>query len=185
MSQSNLQNGRLNYEGRMWFFHWGVSLGWNWNYTSNPKVKFCQNGRKLLSPFVPFRSACSLISSFNISLQLQFFLEVHAQKMTPLLCLLLIVEINVFMVLLFRTRLRRLVMFVLDRVKEGRGPIMSTVAVTLFAVLMSSLYSIMRIQKRLMETGAVNPTDQILLSNHILDSSLMGTFSFLSVTLWS
>lgn len=106
------------------------------------------------------------------------------QKMTPLLCMLLFAETNVIMILLFRTPLRKLVMFVLDRVKEGRGPIMSTVAATLFALLISCLYSIMRIQKRSMETGAVNPTDQVLLTNYILDASLMGTF-YLFSNLWS
>lgn len=97
--------------------------------------------------------------------------------MTPLLCLLVFAEINVILVLLFRTLLRKLVMFGLDRLKNSRGPIMSTVAMTLFAVLMSSLYSILRIQKHSMETGAVNPSDHVLLANHILDSSLMGIFS--------
>ncbi|MFS7922066.1 putative B-cell receptor-associated protein [Helianthus anomalus] len=101
--------------------------------------------------------------------------------MTPLLCLLVIAEITVILVLLFRTPLRRLVMFVLDRLKEGQGPVMSTVGVTLFAVLMSSLYSIVRIQKRSMETGGINPTDHVLLTNHILDSSLMGFCLFLGL----
>ncbi|GJT50094.1 B-cell receptor-associated protein 31 [Tanacetum coccineum] len=72
-------------------------------------------------------------------------------------------------------------MFVLDRFKEGRGPIMSTVALTLFLVLLSSLYSIFRIQKRSMETGTVNQTDHVLLANHILDSSLMGFCLFLGL----
>ncbi|KAI7744020.1 hypothetical protein M8C21_019611 [Ambrosia artemisiifolia] len=72
-------------------------------------------------------------------------------------------------------------MIVLDRLKEGQGPIMLTVAVTLLAVLMSSLYSIVRIQKRSMETRSVNPTDQVLLANHILDSSLMGFCLFLGL----
>lgn len=78
------------------------------------------------------------------------------------------------MILLFRTPLRKLVMIVLDCLKESRGPVISTVATTLFLILMSCLYSIMRIQKRSIETGAVNPTDQVLLANHILDASLMG-----------
>ncbi|KAK9077563.1 hypothetical protein SSX86_005900 [Deinandra increscens subsp. villosa] len=101
--------------------------------------------------------------------------------MTPLLCILVIAEINVILVLLFRTPLRKLVMFMLNRLKNGHGPIMSTVGVTLFAVLMSSLYSILRIQKRSMESGAVNPTDQVLLANYILDSSLMGFCLFLGL----
>nr|GEW85280.1 B-cell receptor-associated protein 31-like [Tanacetum cinerariifolium] len=101
--------------------------------------------------------------------------------MTPLLCILVAIEINVIMILSFRTPLRRLAMFLLDRFKEGRGPIMSTVALTLFLVLLSSLYSIFRIQKRSMETGTVNQTDHVLLANHILDSSLMGFCLFLGL----
>ncbi|PWA59163.1 B-cell receptor-associated protein 29/31 [Artemisia annua] len=101
--------------------------------------------------------------------------------MTPLLCILLAIEINVIMLLSFRTPLRSLAMFVLDRFKEGRGPIMSTVSVTLFLVLLSSLYSIFRIQKRSMETGTVNQTDHVLLANHILDASLMGFCLFLGL----
>nr|XP_043631021.1 uncharacterized protein LOC122602396 [Erigeron canadensis] len=101
--------------------------------------------------------------------------------MTPLLFVLLIAEINMVMILLFKTPLRKLAMFVLDRLKEGRGPILSTIGVTLFAVLMSSLYSIMRIQKRSMETGVVNSNDHVLLANHILDASLMGCSLFLGL----
>ncbi|KAL8264283.1 hypothetical protein R6Q59_022413 [Mikania micrantha] len=101
--------------------------------------------------------------------------------MTPLLIMLVILEINVILVLLFRTPIRRLVMFVMDCLKEGRGPIMSVVGATLFVILMSSLYSIIRIQKRSLEMGAVNPTDQVLLTNHVLDSSLMGFCLFLGL----
>ena len=97
--------------------------------------------------------------------------------MTPFLCMLVIAEMVVTIILLFRTPLRKLVMIAMDRLKEGRGPIMSTVATTLFVFLMSTLYSILRIQKRSMETSGVNPTDHVLLANHILDASLMGMFS--------
>ncbi|KAJ9551504.1 hypothetical protein OSB04_015549 [Centaurea solstitialis] len=101
--------------------------------------------------------------------------------MTPFLCMLVIAEMVVIMILLFRTPLRKLVMIVMDRLKDSRGPILSTVATTLFVFLVSTLYSIMRIQKRSMETGAVNPTDHVLLANHILDASLMGFCLFLGL----
>ncbi|KAI3703000.1 hypothetical protein L6452_28754 [Arctium lappa] len=101
--------------------------------------------------------------------------------MTPFLGVLVIAEMLVIMILLFRTPLRKLVMIVMDRLKDGRGPVMSTVAATLFVFLMSTLYSITRIQKRSMETGAVNPTDHVLLANHILDASLMGFCLFLGL----
>ncbi|KVI02308.1 uncharacterized protein LOC112501227 [Cynara cardunculus var. scolymus] len=101
--------------------------------------------------------------------------------MTPFLCMLVIAEMVVILILLFRTPLRKLVMVVMDRLKEGRGPVMSTVAATLFVFLMSTLYSIMKIQQRSMENGAVNPTDHVLLANHILDASLMGFCLFLGL----
>ncbi|KAI3496918.1 hypothetical protein L1887_39296 [Cichorium endivia] len=101
--------------------------------------------------------------------------------MTPLLCVFLIAEMGVIMILLFRTPIRKVVMLVLDRLKESRSRVMSTVATTLFLILLSCLYSIVRIQKRSIETGAVNPTDQVLLANHVLDASLMGFCLFLGL----
>lgn len=63
----------------------------------------------------------------------------------------------------------------LDRVKRGHGPIVvKTVAGTVFVVLMSSVYSMTKIQKRLIDEGAVNPTDQVLMAGHLLEATLMG-----------
>ncbi len=79
------------------------------------------------------------------------------------------------MVLVFKTPLRKLVLMSLDRVKRGHGPIVvKTVAGTVFLVLMSSLYSIMKIQKRWIDEGAVNPTDQVLMAKNLLEATLMG-----------
>ena len=67
----------------------------------------------------------------------------------------------------------------LDRVKRGRGPIVvTTVGATLIVVLSSSLYSMAKIQQRTVEAGVLNPTDQVLMSKHMLEASLMGTFQF-------
>ena len=69
-----------------------------------------------------------------------------------------------------------------DRMKRGRGPIMvKTVAGTVLIVLLSSVYSMVTIQKRWIDDGAINPTDQVLMVKHLLEATLMGKskdFSF-------
>lgn len=83
------------------------------------------------------------------------------------------------MVLLFKTPLRKLVIMGLDRVKRGRGPIMvKTVAATVLVVLISSVYSMMKIRKRGIDDDVVNPTDQVLMAKHLLETSLMGNSTF-------
>ncbi|KAJ0110372.1 hypothetical protein Patl1_01990 [Pistacia atlantica] len=70
----------------------------------------------------------------------------------------------------------------LDRVKRGRGPVtVKTVGATIFVVLISSVYSMVKIQQRTLEAGAVNPTDQVLMSKHMLEASLMGFLLFLAL----
>ncbi len=59
--------------------------------------------------------------------------------------------------------------------------VVKTVAATLALVLGSSLYSINKIQRRTFEAGVVNPTDQVLISKHILEASLLGFVLFLSL----
>jgi len=58
---------------------------------------------------------------------------------------------------------------------------LSTVAGTLLVVLMSSVYSMKKIQGRTMEGGVANPTDQVLMAKHMLEASLMGFLLFLSL----
>ena len=84
-------------------------------------------------------------------------------------------------VLLFKTPLRKLVIMGLDRLKRGRGPLMvKSVAGTILVVLLSSVYSMLKIQKREIEDGgaALNPTDQVLTAKHLLESTLMGIHCF-------
>lgn len=70
----------------------------------------------------------------------------------------------------------------LDRVKRGRGPIMvKTVAATVLVVLISSVYSMMKIRKRGIDDDVVNPTDQVLMAKHLLETSLMGFTLFLAL----
>ncbi|KAH7576729.1 hypothetical protein ACOSP7_002706 [Xanthoceras sorbifolium] len=91
-------------------------------------------------------------------------------------------EMALILTLLFKTPLRKLVILSLDRVKRGRGPIVvKTVGATMLVVLMSSVYSMVNIQQRTIESGALNPTDQILMSKHMLEASLMGFVLFLSL----
>ncbi|CAN0914461.1 hypothetical protein LINGRAHAP2_LOCUS28586 [Linum grandiflorum] len=91
-------------------------------------------------------------------------------------------QMVLILLLLFKTPLRKLVIMALDRLKRGRGPVVvKTVAGTLLLVLFSSLYSMVTIQNRSIEAGAPNPTDQVLMSRHLLEASLMGFVLFLSL----
>ncbi|OVA03399.1 B-cell receptor-associated 31-like [Macleaya cordata] len=102
--------------------------------------------------------------------------------MIQLLFTLIFVEMGLIMILLFKTPLRKLSIMGLDRVKRGRGPLMvKTVAGTVFLVLISSLYSMKKIQERSVDAGAVNPTDQVLMGKHLLEASLMGFSLFLAL----
>ena len=85
-------------------------------------------------------------------------------------------EVAVILVLLFRTPLRKPLLMLLDRLKQGRGPVVaSTAGGTLFVIMMSLIYNITTIQTRTVEGGgAVNPTDQVLLANQLLEASLLG-----------
>ncbi|OVA09780.1 B-cell receptor-associated 31-like [Macleaya cordata] len=101
--------------------------------------------------------------------------------MIHLLFTVIVAEMALIMILLFKTPLRKLVIMGLDRVKRGRGPVMvKTVAGTVVVVLASSVYSMMKIEKRSIDAGAVNPTDQVLMAKHLLEASLMGFTLFLA-----
>ncbi|KAH7510644.1 hypothetical protein FEM48_ZijujUnG0104600 [Ziziphus jujuba var. spinosa] len=102
--------------------------------------------------------------------------------MIQLLYAVIFSEMALLMAFIFKTPLRKLVIMALDKVKRGRGPVMlGTVAGTVFVVLLSSVYSMVKIQNRTIETGALNPTDQVLMSKHMLEASLMGFMLFLSL----
>jgi len=104
--------------------------------------------------------------------------------MIQLLYSVILSEMFLIMTLLFRNPFRQLVIMALDRVKRGKGPIMlSTVAATISVVFTSSVYSMVKIQRRTIEAGALNPTDQVLMSTHLLEASLMGFVLFLGLML--
>ncbi|KAK4398928.1 hypothetical protein Sango_1368300 [Sesamum angolense] len=94
--------------------------------------------------------------------------------MIQLLFTLILSEMALIVVFVFKTPLRKLVIMGLDRVKRGRGPVVvKTVAATIFVVMMASVYNAVAIQRRWIQDGEANPTDQILFANHILEASLM------------
>ncbi|GFP79115.1 hypothetical protein PHJA_000055000 [Phtheirospermum japonicum] len=91
-------------------------------------------------------------------------------------------EVAVILVLLFRTPLRKPLLILLDRLKQGRGPVVaSTAGGTLFVIMISLLYNITTIQNRSVEAGGANPTDQVLLANQLLEASLLGFALFLAL----
>lgn len=92
-------------------------------------------------------------------------------------------EVATILVLLFRTPLRKPLLMLLDRLKQGRGPVVaSTAGGTLFVIMVSLIYNITTIQTRTVEGGGVNPTDQVLLANQLLEASLLGNFPSLSLS---
>ncbi|GLT45791.1 hypothetical protein SLA2020_196130 [Shorea laevis] len=102
--------------------------------------------------------------------------------MIQLLFTVIFSEAAMIMVLVFKTPFRKLVIMGLDRLKRGRGPVVvKTVAATVFVVMMSSIYSMIKIQKRGIDDGAANPTDQVLMAKHLLEATLMGASLFLAL----
>ncbi|KAI4298718.1 hypothetical protein L6164_032243 [Bauhinia variegata] len=102
--------------------------------------------------------------------------------MIHLLFMVIFSEIATIMVLLFKTPLRKLVIMGLDRLKRGRGPVMvKTVSGAVLVLLLSSVYSMIKIKSRGIEEGAVNPTGQVLMARHLLEATLMGAVLFLGL----
>ncbi|KAL9392814.1 hypothetical protein Peur_016734 [Populus x canadensis] len=103
--------------------------------------------------------------------------------MIQLLFAVIFSEMAMILLFVFKSPLRKFLIMSLDRLKRGRGPVMvKTVAGTVFLVLISSVYSMVKIQKRGIDVGGVvNPTDQVLMSKHLLEATLMGSILFLSL----
>ncbi|XP_008780367.1 uncharacterized protein LOC103700158 [Phoenix dactylifera] len=102
--------------------------------------------------------------------------------MIQLLFALLSAEVAMVVLLLFKTPLRKLATLGLDHLKRGRGPVMvKTVAGTVLLVLASSVYSMVEIRGRFTEIGSLTPTDQVLMSQNLLEASLMGYSLFLAL----
>lgn len=99
--------------------------------------------------------------------------------MIQLLFSLMLSEMASIMLLLFRNPLRKLLIMGIDRAKRGRAPlVVKSVAATVFVIMIYYVYAVREIQTRPIES--LNPTDQILLANYLLQASLMGFSLFLS-----
>lgn len=90
-----------------------------------------------------------------------FFLVVCAEG---LVAFLLMVKIG---------PLRELVMKGLDQVKMRRGTVL-TIAGTIFVILLSDLFSIVKIQNKGSKHGAMTPMDQVIWRTNLLEATLMG-----------
>uniref|UniRef100_A0A1J3J7L9 Endoplasmic reticulum transmembrane protein n=1 Tax=Noccaea caerulescens TaxID=107243 RepID=A0A1J3J7L9_NOCCA len=103
--------------------------------------------------------------------------------MQQLLFAVVLLEVVVIIAFSFKTPFRKLLIVGLDRSKRGRGPmVVKTVAMTVSVVLVSSVYSMMKIHKRRwVDAGSMNPTDDVIMAKHLLESTLMGGVLFLGL----
>ncbi|KAL9444519.1 hypothetical protein AB3S75_017664 [Citrus x aurantiifolia] len=84
--------------------------------------------------------------------------------------------------LLFESPLRKLLILGLDKLKQGRGPLVAkTVGATVLVVLSSAVYNVVEIHKRSRESGALTPTEEVLMADLLLEASLMAFSLFLAV----
>ncbi|KAJ6979576.1 dihydrolipoyllysine-residue succinyltransferase component of 2-oxoglutarate dehydrogenase complex 2 [Populus alba x Populus x berolinensis] len=96
-------------------------------------------------------------------------------NMINLLFTVVFTEMALILILLFRTPLRKLVIMAIDQLKQGKGPLVAkTVATTLIVVFTSVLHNALQIRKRLLDAGAVNSADEVLMVERILEASLLG-----------
>ncbi|KAG2306363.1 hypothetical protein Bca52824_026111 [Brassica carinata] len=86
------------------------------------------------------------------------------------------IEAALILTLGFGTPVRRVVVKLLDLLKQGRGPLVTkTVAATMLVLFGSVLFSTIQINTRVSESGGVaNPTDQVMFANRLLEAFLMG-----------
>lgn len=107
--------------------------------------------------------------------------------MIQILFTFIFAEMALIVIFVFKTPLRKLVIMALDRVKRGQAPlVVKAVGSTIFVVMMSSVYSVIRIRNRRNRDdgggdGELTPTDQILAARHLLEASLMGFSLFLAL----
>ncbi|MED6144105.1 hypothetical protein PIB30_012463 [Stylosanthes scabra] len=102
--------------------------------------------------------------------------------MIELLFLLIFWEALVIVILLFNTPFLELLILTLDRLKRERWPlILKTAAATLVVLLLSGVYAIINIQKHAEGHAHLNPTDQLLMANHLLQTTLIGVVLFLAL----
>ncbi|XP_030511179.1 uncharacterized protein LOC115725724 isoform X1 [Cannabis sativa] len=103
--------------------------------------------------------------------------------MIHLLFMLVIGEMALILTLMFKSPIRKLVILSMDQMKQGRGPlVMKSVGGTMVVIFISTIYVVMGIQKRSTDAaGVVNPTDEVLKAQHLLQASLIGFSLFLAL----
>lgn len=85
-------------------------------------------------------------------------------------------EMALILALLFESPLRKLLILGLDKLKQGRGSLAAkSVGATVLVFLSSAVYNVVEIHKRSREGGALNPTEEVLMADLLLEASLMGT----------
>ena len=96
--------------------------------------------------------------------------------MFQLLFGVVLAQMALILALMFKTPLRKLVILVLDKLKQGRGPlVVKSVGGTMVVVFVSTSYSLANIRKRSSDSGAsLNPTDEVLMTQRLLEASLIG-----------
>lgn len=84
-------------------------------------------------------------------------------------------EMALILTLLFETPLQKILILGLDKLKQGRGPLVAkSVGATVLVVLSSTVYNVIEIHKRSIESGTLNPTEEVLMADLLLEASLMG-----------
>lgn len=98
--------------------------------------------------------------------------------------LLALVEAGLILALISKTHLRITTIMALNRAKLGKGLLITrTIQATLFAFLLFSLYSILKIRPWLLPAGLLNPTDLLLFAENSLQVSISGILLFLSLVI--
>ncbi|KAL7116198.1 hypothetical protein ACP275_04G228200 [Erythranthe tilingii] len=103
--------------------------------------------------------------------------------MIPLFFIVVFVESVIAAILMVEIGpLRELVMKGLDQVKMRRATVL-TVAGTIFVILLSNLFSIIKIQNKGAKHGTMTPMDQVLWRTNLLEATLMVFSLFLGFIL--
>lgn len=102
--------------------------------------------------------------------------------MNHLLFTLIIIKIALTLSLVFETPLKTLAITALDRLKQGRSRTISrTLKGILLAAFVSTIYPIMKAYYGSVGVDSVNPVDEVLVANKMLQASLMGFLLCLSM----
>ncbi|CAA0841629.1 B-cell receptor-associated protein 31-like [Striga hermonthica] len=99
--------------------------------------------------------------------------------MIPLFFLVVCLEgLAAFLLVVKIGPLRELVIKGLDQVTTRRATVL-TIAGTIFVILLSNLFSILKIQNKGAKHGTMTPMDQVLWRTNLLEATLMGFSLFL------